>query len=84
VYTDIIDYVLVGNTQTPLLGYLPVLSQRGDQAYWNFNPAYYVRVKENSVRSISIRLCTDSGSTINFESGNVICRLHFRRVGLLR
>ena len=26
VYTDFIEYVMVGNTQTPLLGYLPVQS----------------------------------------------------------
>jgi len=44
VYTDIIEYVLVGNTQTPLLGYFPVQSKWGEQAYWSFNPAYYVRV----------------------------------------
>ena len=33
VYTDFIEYVMVGNTQTPLLGYLPVQSTWGNQAY---------------------------------------------------
>ena len=32
VYTDFIEYVMVGNTQIPLLGYLPVHSTWGNQA----------------------------------------------------
>ena len=83
VYTDIIDTVLVGNSQVPMLGYFPVQSKWGDQAYWNFNPPYYVRVKDKNIRTISIRLCDKTGETINFESGDVSCRLNFRRVGLL-
>ena len=80
VYTDFIEYVMVGNSQTPLLGYLPVQSTWGNQAYWSFNPAYYVRVKEQNIRCLSIKLCNDLGDVINFENGHVICRLHFRRI----
>lgn len=32
VYTDIIDTVLVGNTQAPMLGYYPIQSKWGDQS----------------------------------------------------
>ena len=71
---------MVGNTQTPLLGYLPVQSTWGNQAYWNFNPAYYVLVKEQNIRSLSIKLCNKVGDVINFEGSNVICCLHFRRI----
>ena len=84
VYTDIIDIVLVGNTQAPLLGYFPVQSKWGSTSYWNFNPPYYVKVKENTIRTISIKLCDKTGETIKFESGTVICRLNFRRIGLMR
>ena len=84
VYTDIVDTVLVGNTQAPMLGYFPIQSKWGSQAYWNFNPPYYIKVKESTVRTISIKLCDSKGETIEFESGTVICRLHFRRVGLMR
>jgi len=83
-YSNITNYVLVGNTQTPLLGYFPVQTSWGEQGYWNFNPPYYVPVKETSIHTIQIRLCTDTGEDIQFESGNVICRLNFRRVGMLR
>ena len=40
-------------------------------------------VKDSNIRTIFIRLCNKTGETINFESGDVICRLNFRRVGLL-
>ena len=83
VYTDIIETVLVGNSQVPMLGYFPIQSKWGDEAYWNFNPPYYVRVKDNNIRTIAIRLCDKTGDTINFESGDVICRINFRRKGLL-
>ena len=56
VYIDIIDTVLVGNTQAPMLGNFPIQCKWGDQSYWNLNPPYYVKVKESSIRTISIRL----------------------------
>ena len=83
VYSDIINTVLVGNTQAPMLGYFPIQTTWGDQSYWNFNPLYYVKVNQNLIRSLSIRLCNKQGETTEFESGTVICRLNFRRVGLM-
>jgi len=83
-YSNFTNYVLVGNTQTPLLGYFPVQTSWGEQGYWSFNPPYYVPVKESQIHTIEMRLCTDTGDDIQFESGNVICRLNFRRVGMLR
>ena len=79
VYTDFIEYVMVGNSQAPLLGYLPVQSTLGNIAYWNFNPAYYIPVKEQNIRRLSLKLCNELGDVIDFESGNVIIQLHFRR-----
>ena len=80
VYTDFIENVMVGNSQTQLLGYFPVQSTWGNIAYWNFNPAYYIRIKEQNIRSLSLKLCNELGDVINIESGHVICRLHFRRI----
>ena len=45
IYTDFIEYVIVNNTQTQMLGYLPVQNTWGNVNYQNFNPTYYVRVK---------------------------------------
>ena len=84
VYTNIIDTVMVGNTQAPIFGYFPIQSKWGDQSYWNFNPPYYVKVKASWIRAISIRLCNNKGETVVCDSGTVICRLYFHRVGLMR
>jgi hypothetical protein len=81
VYTDIVKYALVGDTQAPLFNYFPVQSEWGQQAHWVFNPAYYLRVKEQNIRTLTIKLCNDLGEVIDFEgSANVICRLHFRSI----
>jgi hypothetical protein len=84
VYTDIIQNVLIGNTQAPCLGYLPVQTKWGNQGYWSFNNLFYIRVNQNFIRTISIRLCDSIGNTIEFEYGTVVCRLHFRRSGLMQ
>ena len=57
VYTDVIDTVLVGNSQVPMLGYFFIQSKWGDQAYWNFNLPFNVRVKDSNIRTIAIRPC---------------------------
>jgi hypothetical protein len=84
VYTDITDYVLVGDTQAPLLGYVPIMSKYGEQADWCLNPVYYVHVNSKQISNISIRICTDTGETFPFEEGKVICRLNFKQRNYLR
>ena len=66
VYTDFIEYVLVRNSQTLLLGYLPVRSTWENMGYLNLNPAYYVRVKEQNIRSLSLKQSNKLGDVITF------------------
>ena len=54
VYSDIVELSLVGDTQAPHLGALHIKSKFGDQAYWSFNPPYYVRLREKHISTISI------------------------------
>jgi len=80
VYSDISDYSLVGDTQAPLLGYIPIESEYGEQVHWVFNPVYYVAVKENVLTHITIKICTNTGELFPFENtGKVVCRLNFRK-----
>jgi len=80
VYSDISDYSLVGDTQAPLLGYIPIESEYGKQVHWVFNPVYYVAVKENVLTHITIKICTNTGELFPFENtGKVVCRLNFRK-----
>lgn len=83
VYTDISEHCLVGDTQAPLLGYIPIVSKFGSQAHWCLNPVYYVKVKENVLTNITIKICNELGELIPFEKGGqVICRLNFRKRNL--
>jgi hypothetical protein len=79
VYSDISDHVLVGDTQAPLLGYIPIVSKFGQQADWCLNPVYYVPVNSKMITNISIRICTDTGDTFPFKDEKVMCRHNFRR-----
>ena len=83
-YTNITEFVMVGNTQAPLLGYFPVQTKLGETGYWNFNLPYYIPVKDSEIRSIEMQLCSDTCETLKFKSGDVICRLNFRYTGALR
>ena len=67
-----------------MLGYFSIQIKWSDQSYFNFNPTYYVKVMESSIRAISVRFCNEKEETVAFESSNVICRLNFRSVGLMR
>ena len=83
VYSDIVELSLVGDTQAASLGFLPIQSKFGAQAYWSFNPPYYVRLREKHITTITIQLCDDTGEAFPIAKGKVLCRLNFRRVGML-
>jgi hypothetical protein len=68
VYSDISDYSLVGDTQAPLLGYIPIASEYGEQAHLVFNPVYNVAVKENVLSHITIKICTDYGELYHLKT----------------
>ena len=84
VYSDIVEESLIGDSQGNILGFLPVQSKYGDQAYWSFNPPYYIPVRGKSITNITIKLAQDTGEPMPINEGKVICRLHFRRVSHLR
>ena len=83
VYSDIVELSLVGDTQAASLGFLPIQNKFGDQAYWSFNPPYYVRLRERHLTTITIQLCDDTGELFPIAQGKVLCQLNFRRVGML-
>ena len=83
VYSDIVELSLVAGTQAASLGFLPIQNNFGDQAYWSFNPPYYVRLREKHITKITIQLWDDTGEAFSIADGKVLCRLIFRRVGML-
>ena len=90
VYSNLGKWQMVGDTEAPLLGIVPIINGRqkkrqpGDQEYYAFNPPYYIPVTIDTLREIEIELKTDWGGYFPFAVGvesRVIARLHFRRKG---
>ena len=79
VYSDIIDYQIVGNTMATLMGVMPTTTKHGQQESWQFNPLQYIRVPHRMIQSITMKMCTPTGEPVPFYSGDSLCRLHFRR-----
>ena len=79
VYSDIIDYQIVGNSKAMLLGVFPTKGVHGEQQSWQFNPLQYISVKMRAVQSIQLKLCTTTGDLVPFQSGDTLCRLDFQR-----
>ena len=80
IYSDICDYQLVGDSQAPLLGILPIDGQHKQQRYWSFVPPYYIGVTRAFLSEIELRICTDTGDLLPFTSDStVVVRIHFRK-----
>ena len=79
VYSDIIDYQIVGNSKATLLGVFPTKGSHVEQQSWQFNPLQYISVPKATIQTIQIRLCNPKGELVRFLSGETLCRLHFRR-----
>lgn len=83
VYSDLIKYQLVGDTEAPLLGIVPLTNEgSGAQEYYSFNPPYYIPLAKSYFDTIEIQINTDWGDPFPFtdlQNGKVACRLHFRR-----
>ena len=79
VYSDIVDYQIVGNTMATLMGVLPTKGAFKEPQSWQFNPLQYVPLQSNEISSITMKLCTPQGDPVQFLSGDSLCRLHFRR-----
>ena len=79
VYTDIVSTQYVGDTLAPLLRTVEVdHTNVGGMVCKTFNSPHYVPVKLRDIETLRIDLRLDSGKLLPFESGQVICKVHFR------
>ena len=79
VYTDIIDYQIVGDVLAPLLRTVPVKGDRGKAQHVEFLHRIWLAVNKGYINSIELRICNDAGELISFPSGKVTIVLQFRR-----
>ena len=79
VYSDIVELSRVGKSQVPIMGFLPIKSNFQENGHWVFNPPLYVRVREKNIRTITIKISTETGEEFPILDDVVTCRLNFRR-----
>ena len=83
VYSDIVEYQVVGDVNAPLLQVVASNHSSGttyvDKIY---DSPHYVPVSRSNIDSIEINILTEFGRAIQFTSGRVIVKLHFRRKNL--
>ena len=79
VYSEIVKLSPVGNSEVPIMGCLPINNNFQENGHWVFNPPLYVRVREKNIRTITIRISTETGEEFPIHDDVVTCRLNFRR-----
>ena len=79
VYSDIVKLSPVGNSQVPIMGFVPIKSKFQESGHWVFNPPMYVSVREKNIRTITIKISTETGEEFPIHDDVITCRLNFRR-----
>ena len=79
VYSDIVELSPVRNSQVPIMGFLPIKSNFQENGHWVFNPPLYVRVRENNIRTITMKIYPETGEEFSIDDDVVTCRHNFRR-----
>ena len=79
VYSDNVELSLVNNSQVQIMGFLPIKNKFQETGHWVFNPPMYVRVREKNIRTITIKISTETGEEFPIQDDVITCRLNFRR-----
>ena len=79
VYSDIVELSPMGNSQVTIMGFLEIKSNFQENGHFVFNPPLYVRVWEKNIRTITMKISTETGEEFPIHDDVVICRLNFRR-----
>ncbi|GBN66757.1 hypothetical protein AVEN_169116-1 [Araneus ventricosus] len=78
VYSDIVQPVVVGHVEAPLLRVVRISGKDGDVVSAHYDRPHYVPVIRQSFQTIEIELRLNSGALVPFEREKVIIVLHFR------
>ena len=80
VYTDIIEYQVVGDHFVPLLRCVQITGRNKETVTLKYDKPHYVRVSTSHISDIAIDVKTDLNYKVLFKYGKVIVKLHFRPV----
>ena len=79
IYTNFVEYHIVGDIMAPLLRSLPVHGTQGAAISDRFNNIHYVSLLLKKFGTIEIDIREDTGRRVPFEYGRVTVTLHIRR-----
>ena len=79
VYTDIIDFVNVGDTFAPCLAYVSIDTKFNELGHHYSSPPKYHRVNVKQFNSIEISMRLHTGERVPMEDGESMVILHFHR-----
>ena len=83
VYSNLVPYQLVGDTEAPLFGTVPIQGAREEIQTYVFNPTYYYPLAQTHIDEVEVQLNTENGDPFAFTpTGKVVLRLHFRKKSL--
>ncbi|KAK3731366.1 hypothetical protein QZH41_007158 [Actinostola sp. cb2023] len=78
VYTNIVDYSIVGNFNAPVLDIVPVEGVHGGRKTYEFRHPHYNTLRLSSFQDVDLYLRDSLGQTVDFDNGLVLVTLHIR------
>ena len=82
-YSNIVELFPVSNSQVPIMGCLPIYINFKENGHWVFNPPLYIKIREKNIRTITMKILTETGEKFPIHDDVVACRLNFRRLQFL-
>ena len=79
VYSDIVENVILGDTEAPLLRIVETAGSYGDIIHHSFDPLRFIPLRRKSFDSIEIDIRDAYGQPMSFESGILTVTIHIRR-----
>ena len=77
VYCNVVDSQIVGDVYV-LLRTVAIRGERGSIVTETYDRLHYVPVNTKELSTLEFSIRDDAGNHIKFDSGKIICKLHFR------
>lgn len=82
-YSDIVDYTMLGDIEAPILRVIPYEQSTSIHVHKEFLNLHYVPLAKSYFDDISINIRGDTGELVHFAGGKSMVKLHFKRKSTL-
>jgi len=79
IYSNLVEYSIVGNTLVPLLREVKIDGQGGDHVEKSWAIPHYIPLISSNFKTIEIDIRDELGDSMKFNAGHVLVKLHFRK-----